>query len=40
MAFDAYYAARDTIFDFIYQDAFGPVRMDEVLEGGIVEVSD
>ncbi len=32
MAFDAYYAARDTIFDFIYQDAFGPVRMDEVLE--------
>ena len=32
MAFDAYYAARDTIFDFIHQDAFGPVGTDEVLE--------
>ena len=31
MAYEAYYAARDKIFDFINRDAFGPVCVDEVL---------
>lgn len=32
MAYEAYYAARDTILDFIDKDAFGPVCANEVLQ--------
>lgn len=32
MSYDKYYQARDTIFEFIHKDAFGPIKVDEVLE--------
>lgn len=32
MAYDAYYAARDKILEFIEKDAFGPITSDEILE--------
>jgi hypothetical protein len=32
MSYDAYYAAQNTIYDFLYKDAFGPVAPDEILE--------
>lgn len=32
MRYDAYYKARDTIYDFIEQDAFGPISVEEVLQ--------
>lgn len=32
MPYEAYYSARDTIFDFIVKDAFGPIEKDEVLQ--------
>lgn len=32
MPYEAYYSARDTIFDFIVKDAFGPIGKNEVLQ--------
>lgn len=32
MPYEAYYSARDTIFDFIVKDAFGPIEKNEVLQ--------
>lgn len=32
MDYDAYYAARDQIFEFIRKDAFGPIQSDELLK--------
>ena len=31
MKYDAYYKARDSIFELIYRDAFGPIQPDETL---------
>lgn len=32
MSYEAYYEARDMIFDFILKDAFGPITADEILQ--------
>ena len=32
MPYEAYYSARDTIFDFIVKDAFGPIEKNEILQ--------